>query len=201
VGVRDLLAVCATGLAVILGATGLALAVGCGAQVAPAEPLPAPLATAAAPQKARTCEGAPGSVTDVAGEPALWREHTSGRAWITTEGCLARVDVIADYDGAAHCDFQSARFIVLGHPIGTRYSSPRDSHVYVRDPENAYGDARTAGLLDLEAELPAGAADTGLRLGPVQLWAVTDDPEFVYLATPGGPVERWPLDREPALCA
>jgi hypothetical protein len=201
VGIRNLLSLCATGLAVILGAAGLALAVGCGAQAAPPEPLPEPLkTTGAAPAKARTCEGAPGTIVDVAGEPPLWRENTSGRAW-TTDGCMARVDVIADYDGAAHCNFQSARFIVLGHPIGTRYSSPSDSHVYVRDPEDVYGDARTAELLDLDAEPPAGAADTGLRLGGIQLWAVADDPEFIYVTTPDGSFERWPLDREPTLCA
>jgi len=198
-GTRNLLSLCATGLAIILMATGMALAVGCGAQAAPPEPLPEPLNTAAA-AKARTCEGAPGTVADVAGEPPLWREHTSGRAWITTDGCLARIDVIADYDGPEHCGFQSARTIVLGHPVGTRYSSPADSHVYVRDPENAYGDAQTAGLLDLDAELPAGAADTDFRLGPAQLWAVPGDPEFIYVATPGGSTERWPLDREPSMC-
>jgi hypothetical protein len=202
VGTRTLLSICTTGLAVILGAAGIAFAVGCGASAAPADEIPQALRTAAGPAvKARTCEGAPGSIADVAGEPPLWRENTSGRAWITTDGCLARIDVIADHDGAAHCGFRSARFIVTGHPIGARYSSPRDAHVYVRDPENAFGDEHTAGLLDLEAALPPDAADTGLRLGPVQLWAVPDDPERIYVATPGGPVESWPLDREPALCA
>ncbi|MDX6556418.1 MAG: hypothetical protein QOD86_2613 [Miltoncostaeaceae bacterium] len=201
-GSRTLLSLCTTGLAVILGAAGIAFAVGCGTTAPAPDPIPQALrTTAAATPKARTCEGAPGTVADVAGEPPLWRENTSGRAWITTDGCLARVDVIADYDGPAHCDFQAARFIVTGHPVGTRYSSPGDAHVYVRDPENAFGDERTAGLLDLQATLPSDAADTGLRLGPVQLWAVPDDPERIYVATPGGAIESWPLDRDPTLCA
>jgi hypothetical protein len=121
------------------------------------------------------------------------------RDWRTSDGCLVRIDVMAERPGPEHCDFQSALVIITGVPCGARYTTILDSAHYVRDPENVFGDFGTSFGFDPDAELPAVAVDTGLREGDRGLWVVPEDETAVYLVL-GDTTERWPLDREPAGC-
>ncbi|MGH3029199.1 MAG: hypothetical protein ACRDNE_00255 [Gaiellaceae bacterium] len=56
----------------------------------------------------RACEAPAGSVTDVAHEPD-WRRFADYQPWTTVDGCLVRIDVLADRPGPEHCGFESAR--------------------------------------------------------------------------------------------
>ena len=145
------------------------------------------------------CDGPAGSVTDVAGEPD-WRRYGDYRPWTTADGCLVRIDVLADRPGPSHCGWETARVIIAAIPIGTRYSNETNDANYVRDPDNVFGDAATASAFDPDAELPAGAVDTGFRQGSTELWAdPADGGSAIYLVT-GTSIERWPLDPQPAVC-
>jgi hypothetical protein len=139
-----------------------------------------------------------GAATDVASEPN-WRQYDDYRSWTTADGCLVRIDVLADRPGPAHCGFQAARVIITGLPIGARYTNESTSATYVRDPANVFLDPATASAFDPHAKLPQGAVDTGFRQQSTQLWVARTDSSSIYLVT-GASVERWPLDPEPALC-
>ncbi len=145
------------------------------------------------------CDGPAGSVTDVAGEPD-WRRYGEYRAWTTADGCLVRIDVLADRSGPDHCGWEAARVIIAAIPIGARYSNESNDANYVRDPDNVFGDPATSSAFDPNAKLPAGAADTGFRQGRTELWAdPADGGVAIYLVT-GDSIERWPLDPQPAVC-
>ena len=159
---------------------------------------PAASASASAPPSPHACDAREGSVTDVANEPD-WRQFAEYTPWTTPDGCLLRIDVIADRPGPEHCGMESARVIITGRPIGTPYTVERDSAQYVRDPEDVFNDPATAEAFDADADLPAGAVDTEYRQGSVQLWVDPADPASIYLVD-GATVERWPLDPQPAGC-
>lgn len=154
-------------------------------------------AQSTAPEPHR-CEAEGGAVTDVAGEPD-WRRWADYRSWTTAEGCLVRIDVLADRPGPAHCGYESARVIITGKHVGARYGGPGNSAHYVKDPDNVFGDAATAAAFDPDAKLPEGAVDAGFRQEATELWVDPSDGSAIYLVS-GGSVERWPLDPEPTLC-
>ncbi len=170
---------------------GLAL-LSCGS---PEQPLPSLRTGVPTPIR---CDAPEGSVVDVAHEPD-WRQGDD-RFWATSDGCLVRIDVIADFPGPAHCGWQSARVIVTGIPVGARYSDDRNSATYVRDPGDVFGDASTAAGFDPDAALPARAVDTGFREGGTALWVDENDESVIYLVTATS-IERWPRDPQPAGCA
>jgi hypothetical protein len=144
------------------------------------------------------CEAAAGAVTDVAGEPD-WRRWADYRPWTTADGCLVRIDVLADRSGPAHCGYESARVIITGKPVGTHYGGSESSAEYVRDPESVFGDSATAAAFDADADLPESAVATGFRQETTELWIDPSDSSSIYLVSEGS-VERWPLDPEPTLC-
>jgi hypothetical protein len=90
---------------------------------------------------ATICVGASGSVTDVSTEPD-WRRYGDYRPWTTADGCLVRIDVLADRPGPAHCGWEAARVIIAAIPIGARYSNESNDANYVRDPDNVAGAQR-----------------------------------------------------------
>lgn len=166
----------------------------------PSTPAVGPTTTSPANLGAVICDSPPGSATDVASEPD-WRRYGDYRAWTTADGCLVRIDVLADRPGPDHCGWQTARVIIATIPIGKRYSNEGNAASYVRDPDNVFGDPATAAAFDPNAELPPGAADTGFRQGPTELWTdPADGGSAIYLVT-GRTVERWPFDPRPAVCA
>lgn len=147
----------------------------------------------------RQCAAQEGSVNDVAREPD-WRQYADYLPWTSPDGCLVRIDVLADRPGPEHCGWQSARVIITGIPIGAQYSTESNAANYVRDPEDVFGDPATASAFDPAAGLPDGAVDTGFRLATTELWADPADASAIYLVS-GTSVECWPLDPDPAGCA
>lgn len=115
-----------------------------------------------------------GAATDVASEPD-WRRYADYRPWSTADGCLVRIDVLADRPGPAHCGFEAARVITLGIPIGARYTDERNAANYVRDPDNVFGDPAIASAFDPQATLPERAVDTGFREHGTALWVDPTD--------------------------
>lgn len=154
--------------------------------------------TAPSDSIAVTCAAPAGAVTDVASEPN-WRRYGDYRMWTAADGCLVRIDVLADRPGPAHCGWQTARVIITGIPIGARYSDERNDANYVRDPDNVFGDPATALAFDPDADLPPGAVDRGFRQRATELWVDPADGSVIYLVT-GTSIERWPLDSQPAIC-
>ena len=164
-----------------------------------AEPSPSGGTTQPTLATAHPCQARDGSVTDVAHEPD-WRQYGDYTPWTTPDGCLLRIDVVADRPGPAHCGFEDARVIITGIPVGTPYSTMGDTAHYVRDPRDVFNDPVTADAFDADADLPLSAVDTGYRRASAELWVVRADPSSIYLVD-GDTVERWPLDPEPAGCA
>jgi hypothetical protein len=145
--------------------------------------------TAAAPVP---CEQRADSDLDVANEPG-YRQFGEYRDW-TRDGCLVRIDVLADRAGPDHCGWQSARVIITGSPLGARYTNDGDDVEYVRDPNNVF---ELSERFDPDATLPAAAVDTGYRSEGDELWLVPDDGTSIYLVG-GDRVERWPRAEPPA---
>jgi len=185
-----------------LTAASLTLLSACGGDAAaPEQPV--------AESRPHRCTDAPGFITDLSAEPRAWRSAASGRFWTTTDGCLVRMDVVADCSGPDHCGWASARYVVVAHPPGGIWrlerpnerlaESARPRH-YVRDPEGVYDRPDTTRLLDLDATLPADAKDSGLRHGAEELWFVPGDAAAVFVKDESG-VERWPLDDNLPLCS
>jgi hypothetical protein len=160
-----------------------------------------PIATTSTPNQSPAARFpiACGAATDVASEPD-WRQYADYRRWTTADGCLVRIDVLADRPGPAHCGFEAARIIITGISIGARYTDESSSATWVRDPSNVLGDPATASAFDADAKLPDGAVDTGFRQQGTELWVAPTDRSAIYLVT-GASVERWPLDPDPAFCA
>ncbi|MEO8246885.1 MAG: hypothetical protein ABI622_07150 [Chloroflexota bacterium] len=150
------------------------------------------------PPPPHPCQARAGSVTDVASEPD-WRQYADYTPWTTPDGCLLRIDVIADRPGPSHCDMQAARVIITGRPVGAPYSTEADTAQYVRDPQDVFGDPQTAAAFEPDADLPPDAVDTGYRQASSSLWVVRADPSSIYVVD-GDTTERWPLDPEPAGC-
>ena len=126
--------------------------------------------TSPADRGAVICESPTGSVTDVASEPD-WRPYGEYRAWTTADGCLVRIDVLADRPGPDHCGWQSARVIIATIPIGKRYSNEGNAPAMCE-------------ILTTSSVIRPPRQDGG---------------SAIYLVA-GTTVERWPLDPRPAVC-
>ena len=107
--------------------------------------------------------------------------------------------VISTVRGSEHCDWESAVFLYLGWPLGTRSKSADDARQYLRDPDRIFSED-TAVSFESEARLPAGARDSGYRLEDYSLWVAADAGQAVYLIR-GSDVERWPRAKTPIACA
>lgn len=137
-------------------------------------------------------------MTDVAREPD-WRRHADYRPWTDTDGCLVRIDVLAERPGPDHCDWGDADVLIAGSPLGERYTSVDDSVHFVRDPKGVFRQPELAEGYDPDAELPASAVDSGFRRDGIALWHVPNDASAVWLVARES-VERWP-GGDPPLCA
>lgn len=108
--------------------------------------------------------------------------------------------------GSDHCDWESVVFLSIAWPLGTTYEAGPDAppvRQYVRDVEGDLGAAadRLLGELQLDAELPDDARDTGYHTGQgAELWLADDADVYVYLVVEGD-VERWPRAEPAVACA
>ena len=136
------------------------------------------------------CEAEPDSPLNVASEPD-WRQHADYLPWTDTDGCLVRIDVLAERPGPDHCNWENSRVLIAGDPIGSRYTNPDDVVEYIRDPEGVYGvDAFMSGFAS-GIDLPDDAVDSGYRQAGRQLWFSAGDPDAAFVRS-GDEVERWP---------
>jgi hypothetical protein len=62
---------------------------------------------------ARECMANPGSPLDVAGEPD-WRQYADYFPWTDVDGCLVRIDVLAERAGPDHCGWEDSRVLITG---------------------------------------------------------------------------------------
>ena len=141
----------------------------------------------------RRCRSERGSVTDVAHEPD-YRRWSNYADWTTQEGCLLRIDVLAERSGPKHCNYEKARVLVTGRPVGNRHTSPQDAAHYIRDPHGVFRRPRVQAGFDPDAALPEDATDTGYRRGSVQLWSVPG--AAAVFMVDGDTIERWPRGRQ-----
>jgi hypothetical protein len=85
----------------------------------------------------QACEAEADSPLAVGSEPD-WRQFAQYLPWTDTEGCLVRIDVLAERPGPDHCDWQASRVMITGNPFGSRYTDSADDVEYVRDPEGVW---------------------------------------------------------------
>jgi hypothetical protein len=91
--------------------------------------------------------------------------------------------------GPRHCSWESATFLNIGWPLGTRATHADQARVYIRDPSDVVG---YQSRLIRNATLPHDARPTGYKLGSIQIYfSPSDQDEAVYLVAPSGS-ERWP---------
>ncbi len=64
----------------------------------------------------------------------FWEE-----AWLDRAGQPVSAKVVTSYEGAEHCDWQSATFLSLGWPLGKKMKSIDEGRQYVRDPDGVIG--------------------------------------------------------------
>jgi hypothetical protein len=106
--------------------------------------------------------------------------------------------VVHVFSGHEHCGWTSITFMHLAWPPGKRVTSFDHVRQFMRDPNGAYGGPGLSGSLDLRAELPADAQNTGFHQEGWTLW-VDPEGDFVYLVSDNR-VERWPRADPPVLC-
>ncbi|MEQ1787555.1 MAG: hypothetical protein ABL966_10915 [Acidimicrobiales bacterium] len=109
---------------------------------------------------------------------------------------IATMSTLGPHD---HC-WPNLTYLVIGTPVGTS-STDGGARTYYRDPEGLLGSSEPPNPnLDLDAELPATAVDTGYHQGDRMLWIDEADDSRVYLVSDDH-VEAWPLDLEQHGCA
>lgn len=142
--------------------------------------------------------GKPGSATDLNEEPRY--SATYLHRWTTSEDCAVRLDIIMTRRGPDACGGAKVADILIGWPLGSSHDEHRPYRIFIRDPENVFGDSETAAGFDADGERPADAVDTGYRQEGAELWMRPDDDAFLYLVY-ADRVERWPHDPNPVVCA
>lgn len=156
-----------------------------------------PAALSTAPADPHECEAKEGSVIDVAHEPN-WRSNASYLPWTDADGCLLRIDVLAERPGPEHCGWQQARVLIVGQPLGTPYTTRADTTEFVRDPDGAFDRPDLTAGFDPLATLPDDAVDSGFRRDDLAVFHTPGDQSAIWLVSPEG-VERWPAG-DPPLC-
>jgi hypothetical protein len=157
--------------------------------IEPAEPGVAPIPSA------RACGSPGGSVNDVAHEPN-WRRWAGYVEWTTDDGCLVRIDLLAERPGPSHCEWEDAQVLITGVPLGSPYGQKDTTQHFIRDPQGVFGNEALAEGFDPDTTLPADAVYSGFRSDTRELWTAPSDPDAAYIVN-GGTVERWPAGEQP----
>ena len=122
-----------------------------------------------------------------------------GYAW-SRDGRQVSSEELVTAAGPDHCGWQSAAFLTIGWPPGTRATTFAQARLYIRDPlgvvRGAYRDA-----LVLQATLPRDARSTGYRHGSIEIYvSPSDQDDAIYVVSPSG-AERWPRSDPASLCS
>jgi len=120
-----------------------------------------------------------------------------GNPW-THNGKEVPASEIVAAAGPAHCGWQSATFLTLGWPLGTRPQTATGARQFIRDPANVLPQSLP---LDLHSTLPADARPTGYANGPVDLYLSPSDQDRSIYMVLGSTVERWPRSDPMTLCS
>jgi hypothetical protein len=122
-----------------------------------------------------------------------------GYAWERNGHEVPPAEIVAAA-GPDHCGWQSATFLTIGWPLGTRPETAENARQYIRDPNGVVSQALHAHL-GFHATLPADAQPTGYRYRAVQMYtSASDVDQSVYLVA-GDDVERWPRSDPMTLCS
>lgn len=156
-----------------------------------------PAASSAPRAEPHECEAEEGSVIDVAHEPD-WRAYAGYLPWTDADGCLLRIDALAERPGPEHCGWEGARVLIVGQPLGTLYTTPADTTEFVRDPDGVFDRPDLTAGFEPNATLPDDAVDSGFRRDDLAVFHTPGDQSAIWLVSPGG-VERWPAGDTP-LC-
>lgn len=143
----------------------------------------------------RECSADERSPLYVEGEPD-WRQYGDYTPWTDVNGCLIRIDVLAERTGPDHCGWGDSRVIITGDPFGTRYTDDSTWIEYVRDPNGVYDVPTFVDGFQVLDSLPDNATDTGYRQGNRELWISPDDPDAIFLRYQAV-VEQWPRSEVP----
>ncbi len=138
----------------------------------------------------RECSAEEDSALHVEGEPD-WRQYGEYTPWTDVNGCLVRIDVLAERTGPEHCGWEDSRVIITGDPFGVRYTDDSTSIEYVRDPNGVYDSPAFVEGFQILGSLPEAAVDTGYRQGGRELWISSEDTDAVFVRSQDS-VERWP---------
>ena len=128
------------------------------------------------------CEVGTGSALDLSREPVPFVvSRPDYQRWYDPDGCPVRIDIISDRGGPAHCEWDRARFLAFGDPIG---SEPTSSYLW--DPDGTLDPDLAAEVGDVAtrvavADLPAAAEPTGYRGQEGELWLDPTDPSVAYV--------------------
>lgn len=99
---------------------------------------------------------------------------------------------IETFRGAEHCGWQSVDVVRVATDVAPAQTGGDAWVDYVRDPAGVLPDRVVFDTLDLDAELPERAVDSGLRTPDgAELWLDPDRPTAAYFVDDGR-VERWP---------
>jgi hypothetical protein len=120
--------------------------------------------------------------------------------WTDRRGEEVPDSILVTYRGDEHCDWQSAVFLDVGWPLGTRHTTAADARRYVRDPEGLFPELLLAEF-DGDAELPRDARFTGYRRGDAELWLSPTEADRALFVVRGDVIERWPRTRDVLGCA
>lgn len=101
--------------------------------------------------------------------------------------------------GPAHCGWQSATFLTMGWPPGTRSTSSAQARQYIRD-QRAVTPLRSRDRLDLHARLPSDAHGTGYTYRGVEIYLSPSDQDAAVYLVGARTVERWPRSDPLTLC-
>jgi len=121
-----------------------------------------------------------------------------GYTW-TREGRSVTPEELGTIAGPGHCGWQSATFLHIGWPVGTRSTTSAQMRQYIRDPHGVVG-ATLRDRLELRAKLPTDAHATGYTYGSIQIFvSASDQDEAIYVVGPTA-TERWPRSDPFTLC-
>lgn len=141
------------------------------------------------------CSAGEDSALHVEGEPD-WRQYGDYTPWTDTNGCLVRIDVLAERTGPDHCGWEESRVIITGDPFETRYTDDSTWVEYVRDPNGVYEIPEFVEGFRVLDSLPDDSIDTGYRQGSRELWISSADPDAIFIRSEDA-VERWPRGEVP----
>lgn len=135
---------------------------------------------------------------DIIGKPT---PHPFAGDWYETDG--HRVPdgnqgplVLDVFRGHEHCGWESATFMMMAWPPGTRIGPPvpvegDEVRQYVRDPEGAVA-SELAAYFDPGATLPSDARPAGIRREEWQIFiSASQSDRFIYVVSDDA-IERWP---------